>query len=91
MNPNARQSGDAESISRNAMTISQITEQIKALAEVLSDGLQEVNDSDSEAGWALSDETGAILSSRSVSPAKVSSEVFSKQALTTRNRRIKIR
>ena len=64
-------------------------EQIEALAEILTEGLEEVADDESEAGWGISDEEGAVLVSRSVAPAKVASEVFSRQALTTRNRRLK--
>lgn len=66
-------------------------EEVKALAEVLAEGLEEVNDSESAAGWSISDEAGVILTSQSTSPAKVSSEVFSRQALTTRNRRARVR
>jgi hypothetical protein len=64
-------------------------EQIEALTEILTEGLEEVSNDEGEAGWAISDEEGAILVSRSVAPAKVASEVFSKQAQATRNRRLK--
>jgi hypothetical protein len=66
-------------------------EQVQSLVEVLTEGLEEVSDSDGEAGWAISDEDGLIITSRSTSPTKVFAEVFSRQALTTRNRRLKAR
>jgi hypothetical protein len=63
-------------------------DQVNSLNEILSEGLEEVSD-EGEAGWAISDETGEILKSRSVAPALVAKDVFSKQALSTRNRRVR--
>lgn len=65
-------------------------EQVEALAEVLTEGLEEVSSTEDGAGWEISDDAGAIILSRSVDPAKVAAEVFSRKALTTRNRRVKI-
>ena len=66
-------------------------DEVEALAEILTEGLEEVSDSESDAGWSISDAEGVILTSQSTAPAKVSADVFSRQALTTRNRRARVR
>ena len=61
----------------------------KALAEALQKGLHEVNDPNSEAGWAISEEDALTFAVDRTPAKRISQEVFNPRQRATRNRRIR--